>query len=133
MKSKKVIGVIAIGLLLVVGVKIIEMKQPAEEGTMEVINSYMQQSKEEYSQKISIILNQEEELDVVLLGSEIIDGFIQNDLEGVLFSFEENGYPSTLQVSVSKTMEAHTNCETYCEIVYKKIADDPVCYSMEIQ
>ncbi len=133
MKSKKVVGLIAVGLFLVAGVKLVEVKQPVHDEPMEVINSYVQQSKEEYSQRISIVLNQEEELDVVLLGSEIIDEFILNELEGVLFSFEENGYPSTLQVSVSKTMEEYTNCETYCEIVYEKISDNPVCYSMKIQ
>ncbi len=133
MKSKKVVGLIAVGLFLVAGVKLVEVKQPVHEEPMEVINSYVQQSKEEYSQRISIVLNQEEELDVVLLGSEIIDEFILNELEGVLFSFEENGYPSTLQVSVSKTMEEYTNCETYCKIVYEKISDNPVCYSMKIQ
>lgn len=36
-------------------------------------------------------------------------GMFENSLEGMLFSFDENGYPETLEVSVYKNMNNFSN------------------------
>lgn len=101
--------------------------------SMEVTGSYATTYKDGYSHSITVILNQEDDVNLKMLGKEIIGEYVANELEGMLFSFNENGYPDTLQVSVSKTDEDYENHQNYCTIEYEKTSENPVTYNMDFK
>lgn len=96
---------------------------------MEVVASYAMHSDNQYEEEISIVLNQNC-YNQSAITEEIMKKFVQNDLLGVMFSFDVNGYPHQIKVDVCETMNKYN--EAKVEFSFVGILVDDEKYEYEI-
>ncbi len=82
---------------------------------------------------LTIVMDNCEGMEEVDIANEIIEGYISNSLEGMLFSFDVNGYAKSLIVEVDEYQKESDSCEKSFEIKFIQETMEPVTYSAEIR
>ncbi len=104
-------------------------------GCSEPINTYEALSSIAYNNAngcdtsyVTVLVNNKEKKTKEEIAAAIIEKYISNTLEGILFSFDEMGYAETLEVQV----DAADSDEDGFRIEYQRASGEDVVYSMEI-
>lgn len=83
--------------------------------------------------RITVLVDNQENITKEEIASAIIDKYIENTFEGMMFSFDMNGYAETLEVEVDEYVEASDSYEKSFMIEFSKESVEPVKYSVEIE
>lgn len=100
---------------------------------IKISNSLLDGNKDSYSEKLTLIANDLYIDDTEVFSEEMLDRFIENDFKNVRFSFDQNGYPDKVQISVySNNLSHQLHNQAFC-IVANKSSDNPIKYDYSIE
>mgnify|MGYP005770484467 CR=1 FL=1 len=88
-------------------------------GEMDAVSSFTQMSENCYEEKITIIANMKDILDREEFAYSVIEKYLANDFQSILFSFDELGYPYCLDATVYLTKEDREKGNPEFKIIYK--------------
>lgn len=99
-----------------------------DNGEIEVVSSRSSHHSAGYTQHITVIINDFSEINIDDLADEISQKYIDNNLDGIRFSFDTNGYPEELNVLIYKSKTDYEKQKIYSEFTFKKTTDNPIIY-----
>lgn len=100
---------------------------------IKINNSILDGNKGASSERVSLTANQLYISDSDDFSSEMLKRFEENDFQNVRFSFDENGYPEKLNITVySNKLSQRLHKQSFC-IVATKTSDNPVHYDYSIE
>lgn len=109
-------------------------------GCAEVSNTYEALSSISYNDTngcnlsyVTVLVDNKEKMTKEELAAAIIEMYISNTLEGIMFSFDEMGYAETLKVEVDEYVKESDSNEEIFLIEYQREDGEVVAYSMEIE
>lgn len=133
--KKKVFTRIVISVLIVI---LIYLQYGREtEGYDSTIESF----ENGYTENVSVISNRLFIPDKEKFAKEVIQQITDNSLKGIMFSYDLNGYPNELNISVYRNESSYKNGNSSFEISYTQdikngfrynINDDPEKFVLEI-
>lgn len=95
---------------------------------MEVVSSNSSHYSDGYSQDITIILNDSFKRKTDDLADEIIGKYIDNNLDGIKFSFDKSDYADEVSVVIYKNKIDFENNKIHCKFKFEKTSDNPITY-----
>lgn len=82
---------------------------------------------------VTVLVDNKEKMTKEELATAIIEMYISNTLEGIMFSSDEMGYAETLKVEVDEYVKKTDSNEESFVIEYQREDGEEVVYSVEIE
>lgn len=82
---------------------------------------------------VTVLVDNKEKMTKEELATAIIEMYISNTLEGIMFSFDEMGYAEILKVEVDEYVKKTDSNEESFVIEYQREDGEEVVYSVEIE
>lgn len=127
---RKVIISISVGIIAIALTFAIYLEPWSD---VKINNSILDGGKYSYSERMTLTANQLYISDSDDFASEMLKRFVENDFQNVRFSFDENGYPEKLNMTVySNKLSKRLHKQAFC-IIATKTTDNPVHYDYSIE
>ena len=109
---------------LIIGLNLCGCERRVYSGEMDAVSSYTHTSENCYEESIIVVANEKEISDYEEFSWEVVEKYLTNDFQSIIFNFNEQGYPYRLKATIYLNRDDIEAGKFVFEMIYESESSD---------